>query len=88
MLKKLEQKIKRIEKTIKYGERINLLYDGEVISEYEFIEWSIDSKTPFEWLRLCLCFDINAKGRDINKVTLKYNKVTNHQVGNCRITLI
>ena len=35
MLKKLEQKIKRIEKTIKYGESINLLYDGEVISEYE-----------------------------------------------------
>jgi len=88
MIKKLEKEINKIAKTIKCGESINLIYDGEVIAKYEFTEWSIDSKTPLQWLRLCLCFDINLKRRDINKVSLKYNKVINHKVGNCRITLI
>ena len=88
MIKKLEKQVIKISGTIKSGESINLIYDGEVIAKYEFTEWSIDSKTPLEWLRLCLCFDINLKGRDINKVSLKYNKVINHKIGNCKITLI
>lgn len=88
MIKKLEKQVIKISGTIKSGESINLIYDGEVIAKYEFTEWSIDCKTPLEWLRLCLCFDINLKGRDINKVTLKYNKVINHQIGDCKITLI
>ena len=87
MIKKLEKEINKIAKTIKCGESINLIYDGEVIAKYEFTEWSIDSKTPLQWLRVSL-FEISLKGCNINKVTLKYNKVINHKVGNCRITLI
>jgi hypothetical protein len=74
MQKKLERQINKIAKTIKCGESINLIYDGEVIAKYEFTEWSIDSKTPLQWLRGCLVFEISLKKRDINKVTLNYIK--------------
>jgi hypothetical protein len=74
MQKKLERQINKIAKTIKCGESINLIYDGEVIAKYEFTEWTIDSKAPLQWLRGCLAFDISLKGRDINKVTLNYIK--------------
>lgn len=75
MQKKLEQEIKKIDKQLKCGETIDLIYDGDKITQYEFTERSIDCKTPLQWLRGCLCFDISLKGRDINKVTLKYNKL-------------
>ena len=88
MQKKLEQEIRKIDKQLKCGDSIELMYDDESVAKYDFVERSIDCKTPLEWLRLCLCFDINLKGRDINKVSLKYNKVTNHKIGNCRITII
>lgn len=74
IVNKLEKQVKKIGKTIKRGETIDLIYDGDKIAQYEFTEWSIDSKTPREWLRLCLCFDINLQHRDINKVSLRYNK--------------
>lgn len=68
-MKKLERQILKIDKQLKKGDTINLLYDGEIVDQYNFIERSIDSKTPLQWLRACLCF----KGYDINKVTLKLN---------------
>ena len=91
MQKKLEQKVKRIDKELKCGDSIDFIYDGEVINEcrYKFFERSIDSKTPLQWLRSCILAEISfKKGRDISKVTLKHNKVTEHQIGNCRIRVI
>jgi hypothetical protein len=88
MIKKLEKEINKIDKQLKCGDSIELMYDGKSVAKYDFVERSIDCKTPLQWLRGCLAFDISLKGRDINKVTLKYNKVINHKVGNCRITLI
>lgn len=72
MQKKLEKQIKKIEKTIKRGDCIDLMYDGDSIARYEFTEWSIDSKTPIMWLRGCLAFEVSLKGRDINKVSIKF----------------
>ena len=74
-MKKLIKQIKQIEKTIKRGESIDLIYDGQSIANYDFVEWSIDCKTPEQWLRGCICFEISLKGRDINKVELKYNQL-------------
>lgn len=74
-MKKLIKQIKQIEETIKRGESIDLMYDGQSIAKYEFVEWSIDCKTPEQWLRGCLVFEIGLKGRDINKVELKYNQL-------------
>lgn len=74
MKKKLEQQIKRIDKKLECGDSIELLYDGEEIARYDFTERSIDCKTPLHWLRGCFCFEIDLKGRDINKVSLKLNK--------------
>jgi hypothetical protein len=51
------------------------MYDGQSIANYEFTEWTIDSKTPEQWPRGCLVFEIDLKGRDINKVELKYNQL-------------
>jgi hypothetical protein len=75
MERKLIRQIKRVSKTIKRGESIDLMYDGQSIANYEFTEWTIDSKTPEQWLRGCLVFEIDLKGRDINKVELKYNQL-------------
>lgn len=88
MKKKLEQQVKRIDKKLKYGDKIELLYDGEEIARYDFFERSIDCKTPLQWLRECFVFEIDLKGRDINKVSLKHNKVINLTIGNCGITII
>lgn len=75
-MKKLIKQIKQIEKTIKRGESIDLMYDGQSIANYDFVEWSIDCKTPEQWLRGCICFEISLKGRDINKVELRYNTLS------------
>lgn len=75
MQKTLEKEIKKIDKKLKRGDRINLMYEGNSIAQYDFTERTIDSKTPLQWLRGCLCFDINLKGRDINKVELKYTPI-------------
>ena len=76
MEKKLIRQIRRIERTIQCGGSIDLIYDGEVIAKYEFLEWSIDCKTPEQWLRGCLVFEIDLKGRDISKVELRYNRIS------------
>jgi len=75
MQKTLEKEIKKIDKKLKRGDRINLMYEGNSIAQYDFTERTIDSKTPLQWLRICLCFDISLKGRDINKVELKYTPI-------------
>lgn len=75
MQKTLEKEIKKIDKKLKRGDRINLMYEGNSIAQYDFTERTIDSKTPLQWLRGCLCFDISLKGRDINKVELKYTPI-------------
>jgi hypothetical protein len=74
MERKLIRQIKRVSKTIKRGESIDLMYDGQSIANYEFTEWTIDSKTPEDWLRGCIFFVIKYRGRDINKVSLKYTR--------------
>lgn len=74
MERNLIRRIRRIEKTIKRGDTIDLMYEGKSLANYEFVEWSIDSKTPEQWLRCCLCFEIDLKGRNINKVSLKYTR--------------
>jgi hypothetical protein len=76
MERKLIRQIRRIEKTIQCGESIDLMYDGQSIANYEFTEWTIDSKTPEQWLRGCLVFEIDLKGRDISKVELRYNRIS------------
>lgn len=73
-MKKLEKQIKEIDKVIKKGESINLMYDGECIANYTETERTIDSKTPLQWLRGNICFLVTLKGRDIKKVTLEYHK--------------
>ena len=72
-MKKLEKKIEKIEKKIKYGDVLEFLYDGGFIGSYMFTEWSIDSKTPLQWFRGCMCFEVTMKGRDMDKVTVKFN---------------
>ena len=76
MEKKLIRQIRKISKTIQCGESIDLMYDGESVARYDFVEWSIDSKTPEQWLRGCICFEIDLKGRDISKVELRYNRLS------------
>ena len=73
-MNKLERQIKKIEKIIESGDRIDLMYEGKSIAEYDFTEWSIDSKTPHHWLIGCLCFEVRLKGRDINKVEIKFTQ--------------
>ena len=75
MQKVLEKEIKKIDKKLKRGDRINLMYEGNSIAQYDFTERTIDSKTPLQWLRICLCFDIILERRDINKVELKYTPI-------------
>ena len=70
--KELEKEIRKISKRIKRGDAIKMLYDGEEIASYEFVDWSIDSKNPIDWLRGCLCFEISLKNRSIEKVSLKF----------------
>ena len=72
--KQLEAKIKRLSKDLKKGDSFELMYDGQCIASYEFTEWSIDSKTPLDWLRGCLIFCVSLKGRDIDKVRLNFSK--------------
>lgn len=72
--KQLETKIKRLSKNLEKGDTFELLYDGESIAKYEFVEWSIDAKTPIDWLRGCLVFEVSLRGRDINKVSLNFSK--------------
>lgn len=72
--KQLESKIRRLSKNLEKGDTFELLYDGESIAKYEFVEWSIDAKAPIDWLRECLTFEVSLRGRDINNVSLNFYK--------------
>lgn len=55
---------------------IQMMYDGEngieVIASYECLGmYEPDSKTPEEWVRGCSVFEVQLRGRDLNKVTLR-----------------
>ena len=72
--KQLESKIRKLSKNLEKGDTFELFYDGESIAKYEFVEWSIDAKTPIGWLRECLTFGVSLRGRNINKVSLNFSK--------------
>ena len=72
--RRLESIIKSHYKELEKGDTFELLYDGESIAKYEFTEWSIDAKTPIDWLRGCLVFCVLLEGRDINRVSLRFQK--------------
>ena len=55
--KELEAEIKKINKVIKGGDKVDLLYDGKTIATYEFFERSIDSRSLLQWLRGCFVFE-------------------------------
>ena len=46
--RQLENQVRRFSTEIKKGDTINMIYDGEIIADYQFEEWSIDSKTPYD----------------------------------------
>ena len=72
--RQLENQVRRFSTEIKKGDTINMIYDGEIIANYQFDEWSIDSKTPYDWLIGCLIFQVQLKGRDTKKVSLEFIK--------------
>ena len=80
--RELERQINKFSKTIKMGDKIDLMYEGESIAEYVFTEWSIDSKTPIDWFRGCMVFAVALKNRDKEKLSLKFGKVENIKLGN------
>jgi hypothetical protein len=72
----LEKEIKKFQRKMRAGDSAELQYDGKTIANYDFDgELSIDMKDPLQWLRLCLCFDIEFQRRDYDKVELKLNYV-------------
>ena len=69
--KKLISEVKAWGKTTAIGDVLQLEYEGQILGEYKVIDyWTIDSKTPEQWIRGCIAFDIELKGRDIEKCTL------------------
>lgn len=86
--KDLETKIRKFSKDIKMGDKIILMYGEKEIANYVFIEWSLDSKTPLDWLRGCMCFEIAMKGLDESKVSLKFSKVEHIQLGRTMVTIL
>ena len=69
--KKLISEVKAWGKKCAIGDVLQLEYEGQIIGEYENIDnWHIDSKTPEQWIRGCIAFEIKMKGRDIEKCTL------------------
>lgn len=72
--RQLENQVRRFSTEIKKGDTINMIYDGKIIADYQFEEWSIDSKTPYDWLIGCLIFQVQLKGRDTKKVSLEFIK--------------
>lgn len=75
--KQLENKVKRITRSLEKGDAIEMLYDGECIAKYDnkYGEiFSPDTKTPLQWLRGCLVFEVALRGRDASKVELVHKK--------------
>lgn len=70
----LESKVRKFSKTISKGDVIKLTHKGMEIAKYEFTEYSIDSKTPIEWLRGCFVFEIGMNGIDVEEVDIEFIK--------------
>ena len=68
----MEKEIRKITKRIKKGDVIKLMCNSEEVACYEFIEWSIDSKSPIDWLRGCLIFEIKLRGKNINDCSIEF----------------
>lgn len=79
-LKKLVRKIEDIEDTIKMGDKLFLNYDGKQVADYQFVEWSRDAKTPTDWFRECVCFEVTLKGLDPTKVDITFEKNTDPDI--------
>ena len=72
--KELEKQVNKFAKTIAKGDVIKLKQGDKELARYEFTEWSIDAKTPIDWLRGCLVFDVSMRGIDIGEVSLEFEK--------------
>ena len=71
-LTKLVRQVNRLARKAENDNVIQMMYDGEVIAEYECdCLYEPDCKTPEMWVRGCSCFEVTPKGRDIEKVTLR-----------------
>lgn len=68
----IKREVKKISKNIKKGDAIVLLCESHEIARYEFDEWSIDSKTPEDWITGCIVFEVKYANRDINKCKIKF----------------
>jgi len=56
------------------GDKIVVKYDGEVLGEYEIMPLSIDTKTPEDWIRGVIFFDIEYKGLDLDNAKVELFK--------------
>lgn len=72
--KDLEKEIKKFSKTIKKGDKIDLMYEGKSIANYVFTEWSLDAKTPLNWFVQCMCFEVKLRNLDETKVSLNFQQ--------------
>jgi hypothetical protein len=70
--KELKAQIRKFDRKLKRGDTIIMKYDGAEIARYEFVERTIDSKTPMDWLVGNLCFLIEFKNRDVGRVSLEF----------------
>lgn len=69
--KKLISEVKAWGKQNAIGDVLQLEYEGQILGEYKVSDyWYADSKTPEQWIRGCIAFEIELKGRDIEKCTL------------------
>ena len=69
--KELEKEVNTFSNKCQKGDTISMYYDGSCTATYTFTERALDSKTPLQWLRELMCFDIDLRGRSIDKVELR-----------------
>ena len=79
-INKLLRQIEEIEDTIQMGDKIFFNYDGKQVAEYQFVEWSMDAKSPMDWFNGCVCFEVTIKGLDPTKVEITFEKNTDPDI--------
>ena len=79
-INKLLRKIGKIEDTIQMGDKLFFNYDGKQVADYQFVEWSRDSKPPTDWFRECVCFEVTLRGLDPTKVEISFEKNTDPDI--------
>ena len=62
------------------GDKIFFNYDGKQVAEYQFVEWSMDAKSPMDWFKGCVCFEVTIKGLDPTKVEITFEKNTDPDI--------